>query len=247
MDEQPDDTSEQEQERVRRLLAAASPPSEATMPDDVTARLDDVLASLGAERAAGAPESEGAESSPDPVGGAPAEPIGVGAVTGATELSSRRRPRWPRLLVAAAAVSVVGLGIGNLVGDLSGVSGGGESASTADSAGEAVRPGSQAEKSLTGREPGAPLTRLHTASIRVDVQRVEDRSLAERVSDNPEGWSEACVHPATAPHDEWLRVRLDGAAAVLVLRAPEGGRRTADVFTCDDGTSPAVSTTVAAR
>ena len=231
MDEQHDDaTSEKEQERVRRLLAAASPPSETEMPEDLSARLDDVLASLASERAAGT-----------------AEPIEVGTVTGATELRSRRRRKWPQLLAAAAAVSVIGLGIGNLVGDLNGVAGGGGAASTADSAGGSADSNAQAEKSLPEMRPGAPTPQLHTASLRVDVQGIEDRSLAERVSDNPEGWSEACVHPPAAPHDEFLPVRLDGAAAVLVLRAPEGGRRTADVFTCDDGSSPAVSTTVTAR
>lgn len=242
MDEHDDHTSEEEQERVRRLLAAASSPPDPEMPEDVSARLDDVLASLASERADAAPGAD-----------APIAPVEGDSVTAPTELASRRRRRWPRLLAAAAAVSVIGLGIGNLVDDLAGVGGGGEAASTADSAGDAgsapqregaPEAGDQAdEKSLSG----SVTAELHTSSLREDAQRVENRSLARPVTDDPEAWSEACVQPATGPGDEWVRARLDGVAAVLVLRAPEGGRRTADVFTCDDAVSPAASTTVVVR
>ena len=244
MDEHDDHTSEEEQERVRRLLAAASSPPDPEMPEDVSARLDDVLASLASERAEPAPDA-GPEAAVAPDAG--------DAVTAPTELASRRRRRWPRLLAAAAAVSVIGLGIGNLVDDMAGVGGGGEAASTADSAGDAgsapqregaPEAGDQADnKSLSG----SVTAELHTSSLRGDAQRVENRSVARPVTDDPEAWSEACVQPATGPGDEWVRARLDGVAAVLVLRAPEGGRRTADVFTCDDAVSPAASTTVVVR
>ena len=247
MDEHDDYTSEEEQERVRRLLAAASSPPDPEMPEDVSARLDDVLASLASERADAAPEAP--DSGPD----AANAPVAGDSVTAPTELASRRRRRWPRLLAAAAAVSVIGLGIGNLVDDLAGVGGGGEAASTADSAGDAgsapqregaPEAGDQAdEKSLSG----SVTAELHSSSLRDDAQRVENRSLARPVTDDPEAWSEACVQPATGPGDEWVRARLDGVAAVLVLRAPEGGRRTADVFTCDYAVSPAASTTVDVR
>lgn len=248
MDEHDDNTSEEEQERVRRLLAAASSPPDPEMPEDVSARLDEVLASLASERA-DAPEAPDAAPGAD----APIAPVEGDSVTAPTELASRRRRRWPRLLAAAAAVSVIGLGIGNLVDDLAGVGGGGEAASTADSAGDAgsapqregaPEAGDQAdEKSLSG----SVTAELHTSSLRDDAQRVENRSLARPVADDPEAWSEACVRPATGPGDEWVRARLDGVAAVLVLRAPEGGRRTADVFTCDYAVSPAASTTVDVR
>ena len=247
MDEHDDHTSEEEQERVRRLLAAASSPPDPEMPEDVSARLDDVLASLASERADAAPEAP--DSGPD----AANAPVAGDAVTAPTELASRRRRRWPRLLAAAAAVSVIGLGIGNLVDDLAGVGGGGEAASTADSAGDAgsapqregaPEAGDQAdEKSLSG----SVTAELDSSSLRDDAQRVENRSLARPVTDDPEAWGETCVQPATSPGDEWVRARLDGVAAVLVLRAPEGGRRTADVFTCDDAVSPAASTTVVVR
>ncbi len=92
-------TPEQE-EQVRRALAAA-PPVEG-LPAEVAARLDATLADLVAERAAG-------ESGPEP-----------GVVT---SLEERRRRRWPGVLVAAAAVSVLAYGVGTTLGGV-GLSGG---------------------------------------------------------------------------------------------------------------------------
>ena len=92
---------------------------------------------------------------------------------------------------------------------------------------------------------GAP--RLRTSSLTVDLQRIEDFGLAVPVADTPRRWAEACVRPETVAGDEWLPVRLDGEAAVLVLGAPADGRRTAEVFTCDDGDRPAATTTLDAR
>lgn len=92
-------TPEQE-EQVRRALAAA-PPAEG-LPADVAARLDATLADLVAERATG-------KDDPKP-----------GAVP---SLEDRRRRRWPGVLVAAAAVSVLAYGVGTTLGGV-GLSGG---------------------------------------------------------------------------------------------------------------------------
>lgn len=227
--------SMQEQERVRRLLAAASAPTE-RMPEEVADRLDDLLASL-------VPERDGDASPPetdDP--GTPendAEPSPVPP----TSLDARRRHRWPQLLVAAVAVSVLALGIG----DLARHQGGGQASSTAGSAGGSVQPNLSERGPRAADQQGPPAPLLRTATLRSDAQRVEDRSLARPVSKTPAAWRAACVHPATGSGDEWLAVRLDGDPAVLVLRAPEGGRRTADVYTCDDAATPAASATVEAR
>jgi hypothetical protein len=266
-DEQQDDA----QDQVSRLLAAAAFPEDAPMPADVASRLDDVLAGLVSERAAG---EAGAEER--------AEPVPAGEVTGATRLGSARgRRRWPQLLVAAAAVSVVGIGVTTLgtgTGSDSGSESAGGAATVQDRADQdgAVRGGAatsapseekaapeltrdadvpQAQKrgrdtAATGGRSGTLDTRpprLRTGSLTVAVQRVEDFALAVPVAERSRRWAQACVHPDTASGDEWLPVRLDGAPAVLVLRAPSGGRRTADVFTCDDARSPAASTTVDAR
>lgn len=238
-----DDTRDQEQ--VSRLLAAAAGPSsdEPRLPDDVAQRLDDVLAGLASERAA-RPGDE---------------------VAGVTELGPRRRKRWPQLLVAAAAVSVLGIGVGNVMGGGqseqadSGASSSvqseerpaaeDEAAPAPTSGGSVERSGEptdadgQAADSLDTRR----VQRLRSSSLTIDVQRIEDFGLAVPVSENRRELAKACARPETGAGDEWLRVRLDGQEAVLVLRAPVEGRRTADVFTCDDAGSPAASTTVDAR
>lgn len=239
-----DDT--QDQEQVSRLLAAAAGPSsdEPRMPDDVAQRLDDVLAGLVSERAS-RPGDE---------------------VAGVTELGPRRRKRWPQLLVAAAAVSVLGIGLGNVMG------GGGHNEQADSSAGRAVqseeRPEAEdeaapaptsegsidrsgepadADKPVAGSLDTRRLQRLRSGSLAVDVQQIEDFDLAVPVGGTRRELAKACAVPETRAGDEWLRVRLDGEEAVLVLREPVEGRRTADVFTCGDAGSPAASTTVDAR
>lgn len=251
MNEQHDEAAASEQEQVSRLLAAAGgPPPE--LPHDVAARLDDVLAGLVADR-----ETD-RETGPVP----------ADEVAGVTELAPRRRRRWPQLLVAAAAVSVLGIGLGNIVQPAQ------QEAMTADSAGSAAEEEpraaqredavegsaplkSQSDRSAAENQDGRALTgsvseparrpRLRSESLTVDVQRIEDFGLAVPVADTQRQWADACVRPETQAGAEWLPVRLDGERAVLVLGAPADGRRTAEVFTCDEGDRPAVSTTVDAR
>jgi hypothetical protein len=257
---------------VSRLLAAAERPEDARMPRSVAERLDAVLADLVTERAAGEPHAQdasrpGAGSAAAPSPEAPAGPeAGTGPVppeevTGVTELASRRRRWGPRLLVAAASVSVLALGVGVAVDDLTGSGGEGAMSSGAGASqqergadaqdraeapgpAEDGGPGIQSGRSLDA--VGAP-ARLRTASLRADLQRVEDVGVAEPVSSDPRRWREACVRPATGAGDEWAPVRLDGEPGVVVLRAPAGGRRTAEVFACGRPGSPVASTTVEAR
>ena len=86
-------TPEQE-EQVRRALASAPP--ESAMPPEVAARLDAALAGLVAERSA-RPDHE-QDTGPEPAA--------------AVALEERRRRRWPRVLVAAASVSLLAYGAG---------------------------------------------------------------------------------------------------------------------------------------
>ncbi len=266
MNEQHDEAEDQ----VSRLLAAAAgPPEENRIPDDVALRLDDVLAGLASERGGSQP------ADPVPAGG----PVLPDEVTGVTQLATRRRKRWPQLLVAAAAVSVIGIGLGNLLGDgslnaTSQDSSAGAAHSTAEdgavaggdmaedngseaeadkpadamsSDGKAVAPEVQRDHGPTELAERPLRPRLRSDSLTVGLQRIEVFSLAVPVAETKRRWALACVQPQTGPGDEWLPVRLDGEPAVLVLRAPAGGRRTADVFTCDDATDPAASTTVDAQ
>lgn len=232
---------EQHQDDVRRLLRAAAQPPPG-MPTHVSARLDEVIAGLSGERSG------------------PAD--GESVVT-PLRRERARRPRWPQVLVAAAAVSVLGLGIGNLAGQQAGQS---ESASGGDAALESVpedaaepapEPGAAADTDEQSRESAdavpdvtlnghaiGPEVRLRTRSLTVDVQRVEDFGLAAAVAD---GWEGACLRPDVPSASSWLPVRLDGAPAVLVLQPPSDGVRRAEVYTCDDAATPAATTTVDAR
>jgi hypothetical protein len=162
--------------------------------------------------------------------------------------------------VAAAAVSVVGLGVGNFVQRDEGDAASSADQATAEMAEEREDAGAGAaapavpDANAQSRRPdgGSSLVvgerpRLRTASLALDVQRIEDFGLANPVDRGSAGWQESCVRPATGGGDAWLLVRLDGEPAVLVLRAPTGGRRTGDVFACGTAGAPVTSVTVDAR
>lgn len=233
-----------EQQRVARLLAAAASSAPA-LPEDVAGRLDETLARLAAERRE--------------------TPVDDGVV----DLGERRRRRWPGLLVAAATVSVVGLGVGTMLdtgfeGDSAatdagsvvdeGAAGGGAEPEVAAEREASELDGSETEsRAQSGQAPSpealsadaARPPRLSTTSLVPDAQRIEDFSLAAPAP-TPR-LDRRCVDTGTSSGDTWLRVRLDGEPAVLVLRAPEGGRRTAEVFTCDDPGTPTASARIDER
>lgn len=232
------------QERaVSDLLAGLRPKGAA--PADVTARLDDVLAGLVAERA-GDTEDAGRDE---------------GAVD---DLSQRRKPRWPAVLVAAAAVTVVGLGLGNVLE--SGVGGAGDESNagvTSDEAavdaggGEAATGPQEADRRAAAdakASPGSPLAgsadparrlqRLRSDSLALDVQRLAEFALvSDRGRPAPQVLAR-CAMPVAAANDEVLAVRFDGAPATLVIQAAKDGVRRADVYACDEGTDPLATTFV---
>ncbi|HZJ05979.1 MAG TPA: hypothetical protein VFD59_10975 [Nocardioidaceae bacterium] len=248
---------EAEQDDVRRLLAALDDPAPA-MPEEVAQRLDDVLAGLVAERAGTTPGH------------------GSAAVT---DLSERRAARWPRLLVAAAAVTVLGLGIGNVMSGTESVQSSDEAASDEDgdagdasaqdqAAPEAAGPdtASKREDKDEDREAAAAaksqqdtgriaVPRLRSDSLNTDAQRVSDSpvlagipgGLLGGLSAEARGEIRGCVAPATGRGDELIVVRLDGEPATMVLRAPENGRRAAEVYACDHAGPPLASTRVDTR
>lgn len=240
---------ELDEQAVRRVLGAAARPGP-PMPPDVADRLDEVLSELVAGRSL-------------PLG--PTEEAGSAVVVPLTRTGGPRR-RWPQVLVAAAAVSVLGLGIGNLAsrpGQSETAAGGAdtavESLDDGGGQGEQGAPGAPGEETdaLSGAasdpdrgelgydgQGRGSAPRLRIRSLTVDVQRVEDFGLARATAD---GWRGACLRPDAPAASAWLPVRLDGVAAVLVLHPPSGGVRRAEVFTCDDASSPAASTTVDAR
>ena len=183
-------TPEQE-EQVRRVLASA--PAEGPMPPEVAARLDAALAELVAHRSPAEQDPEAA--GPDPEQG--------GEVV---SLEERRRRRWPKVLVAAASVSVLAYGVGVVSG---GIGGGSAEMSTAtsDSAGadsDNGAAGGRAESEeeaapLPAERGGAPtdsavlreqllsadVVSLRAATLRRDVARVVDAGAVFSTDDAP--------------------------------------------------------------
>ena len=214
------------EERVRRLLADGR--HDQPMPDDVADRLDRVLADLQRE----------ARRTPAPV-----------------DLAARRRRRIGRnVLVAAAAVVVLGVGISRL--DLSGQDGAGGSAdsgtaSAPESAARDDEAGADVADGANGLVEHRPLV-LSSEGFERQVRRAAAGPLAsladlpqEEAGDADQGAGSArawCDEPGWG-RGERVRVRYDGERGVLVLRTPVGDTRDVDLYLCGDAT-PTRSTAV---
>lgn len=243
-----------DEEAVRRLLAASAGPLET--PPDVVHRLDEVLADLKAEPA-------GSRRDTDP---AARTTVGTAAVT---NLAGRRTRRWPKVLVAAAAVSLLGVGLGNVMDDLGGSASDSATAGSAEGgavAREQLDAGAAVEDDDRDRAEASPeqvvpsggsaarsLPRLRTESVTVDAARILAFTPAVSADgDGPQLLSErsvvgSCLSPDLRRGDLAVAVRLDGERATLVFRAARDGRREVEVYPCDDATSPVVTTTVDPR
>jgi hypothetical protein len=215
---------EEEMSVSRALRDLPAPP----LPPALAERLDAQLAQLRAERSVG---------SRAPLAGVP-----VAGVPVAADVAARRR-RWPRLLLAAAAVLVGGYAVGTAVdGSLGGAgsadSSAGASGSTADHSTASRSTAVGGADRLVRSSPVA----LHAASLSSDVRR-----LLRAGSPKPAAaLGAACpLPPGAAGGASWL-VRYDGGRAVLVThRLPDHRRVRATVYACG-GTAPAATTTVRA-
>jgi hypothetical protein len=224
------------------------------MPPEVAARLDATLADLVAERPAAQSGQQREEAAGDAPAPAPVVP-----------LEERRRRRWPRVLVAAASVSVLAYGVGFVLNglELSGGSaestaardetfaGGGAGADTdsglvpedAPQGLEGPRDGVQVQGSrvLARKLLVAGTVRLHSGSLREEVQRLVDSTVDARgpvpLTDRKGTLDTlaSCAEPATARGDRLAAARFDGQPATLVLRKATGGARVAEVYSCGDG------------
>ena len=262
-------TPEQE-EQVRRALAAAagrqdpdSPTSPESMPPEVAARLDGVLAELAAPRRAGSDPVDAPATWPR------AEDDGVAGPARA------RRRRWSRVLVAAAAVAVVALG-GTAVVTGALTSTGSSDATSAGSASSETRDdtGGQQQKAAPSADAGlaAPRTAggdtpaaapaLRSAHLQRDVGRLLRGGVAAFAAPRPQhdGASASppsptgarapaagCARPATTAGDRLVAVRLDGRRATLLLRPAGGGTQEAQIYSCGDPVTPVASTRVPTR
>lgn len=210
-----------EQEEVRRLLAGAR--HDEPMPAPVVARLDRVLAELAEEPARDAPV--------------------VGLAT--------RRRRATQLLVAAAAVIAVGIGVDQLVGN-------DESVTSAETTSDRDEPAAGVEEESaesSGAETGSE------ASDQADAQAPEDGVTVRRgvVELDREAYADdvtalreqagsldmlgsldsAYATGVACRSDSWgegtfVPVLYDGAPAVLVFRRASGDTQVADLYRCGD-------------
>lgn len=215
----------EEQARVRGLLASVGAQPEST-PTDVVARLDDVLADLVAGRSA--------------------------SVVSLHERSAqeRRRRRWPRTLMAAAAVLAGGYSVGTVA--FSGSDDAGDASVAADSAVD--RPSESSESSESSEGEGRQLTgtaapgrmtaelaeqllpvgrvTLGSSSLAADVAAVLRRGENGTSGGTAGGFSEGCVPRALGSGDTWTTARYDGRPAVLVVGPERDGTVVATVYGC---------------
>lgn len=233
-------TPEQEDD-VARLLADTAGP--VRMPADVAARLDDVLAGLVAERS----DSTGPATAPD-------------SVEDADELARERaRRRWPRVLLAAAAVVVGGYTVGTVASDglLSGSAESASGGADADSSTaqedslqadeyQEENPGggpvagdveSAPEASDTGAMKLLRTVRLRPDTLERDVRRalrLLDAAPAASLSrQGTELADSTCPGPPLGKRERSLPVRYDGGPAVLVAGPERGGVVGATVHSCE--------------
>ena len=249
-------TPEQE-EQVRRALAAAgrdgAGEEDRSVPPDVAARLDRVLAELVQDRS---------PSVGTPTGTPTGTPSGTptGTPTGqADDLATRRRRKWPNALVAAAAVAVIAVagwavatrGLGSSGNDSSASSASSSSDSGGGAAQDRVRPESGVAPSPSdgGRFVApVPAVRLRTATLDADVRRAA--AALTSPAKNAEGAgggsarATACATPAVPRGADVVDVRLDGQRATLVLDPPADGARVARIYSCDDASTPVATRTV---
>lgn len=224
-----------DEQSIRDLLRSAH--DAPSMPSDVADRLDEVLAGLVSER--------------------------TGSPPAVVELAERRNRRWPKVLVAAAAVTVIGLGIGNALDDFGSGDSSGVTAAE-DAAGGDARLDASTDGTIGAEPESAPsalakgrdtdqrlsdLSRLRSTSLPGDAQRLADLALPATPTAMADSLRAApsCKTPETRPGDDLFAVRLDRDPATIVFRKAEDGVRRADVYACDNSKEPVETTFVTAK
>ena len=238
-------TEPAQEAHVRALLGDVGA-SDEPIPAEVSARLDDTLARLRAERVlsgedqAAGPTDPAADAGPDEDEQADVVPL---------------RRRWlPRAAGAAAAVIVLGVGgvaavrLGTDRGQDSAASGGVASdtapsseASTdapAPSTGSGATPGPKSRALRESAGAVRALPALTSASFDTDVAALL-RTDPDVVTPGDQGTdrsdallARACPGPAVADGAAATPVRLDGRLAVLLVHPAEEGRQLVEAWTC---------------
>jgi hypothetical protein len=215
--ETPETPGSPEAEAVRRLLAEARHTE--PMPDDVVARMDDVLAGLRETGTSGE-----TPSAPD---------------AAVVPLVTHRRRRAAGLLVAAAAIVVGGVAVAQHLP----TSGGGSGASaTAQDRVENAAPqsagGTLGNTGSSGDAPTAtptPLVRAGRLVVRPQQFGLDALAGRRLLHDSPDTRMDAvkaagCVVPSGS--GEVLRATYRRAPAALVYRQPSGGSQVVDLYVC---------------
>ena len=218
-------------ERIRRLLADARHTE--PMPQEVADRLDEVIASLSADRAESARPGVMRAATPAPV----------------VELAARRRRTAANLLIAAAAVVAVGVGISQVLPD--GLGGGADTASqeTAEDSGagsdaEAGGAGGPAVVSPDEAPTDRAIVKVRAKRFGADVRAVQRRALADGLGESGQefmGGADCLTSDVGAGTK--VPASYDGTPAVVVLRVPSGDVQVVDLYLCGD-TEPRRSITL---
>jgi hypothetical protein len=216
-----------EQEAVRRLLAEAR--HDEPVPPAVVVRLDETLARLVADRGE---DPLLHTTSPAPV----------------VDLGARRRRIAGMGLLAAAAVVVAGVALGQVLPSGSGDSGSGSAdgggaadSSTAQdfesgdsSAADDPSAGMSAPNSMKSVAPFADAPAISSADPALEQQLLDlrDQAKASRRATAYDATS-SCTMPALGPGRRLL-VEVDGLDGVAVFRVPDGTTQQVDVYACAD-------------
>ncbi len=214
-----------EQDAVRRLLAQAR--HDAPAPDEVVARLDDALAWLVAERGA----------APLPAAEADRAPV--------VDLGARRRRRVGVALLAAAAVVVGGVALGQGLpsgsGDAGSASAGGDMATSqedapsderdaSDSAGGAE---SQATSPQAKQATSVPTLSTSDDHLAQELRRLEPRTGARRnplTLDAPDAFCVSGIGPGRR-----LAAEVNDQPGVVIYRPRSGDAQQVALYICGDG------------
>ena len=229
----PDAPLTPEHDAVRRLLADAR--HTGPTPPEVVARLDEALATLVAEHGAEHVVEHGAGTPPSEA----AAPVSLGA---------RRRRVVGIGLLAAAAVVVAGVGVGQVLprgaddGGSADSAGAGASAGASDNSAGSDTGLERSAKGSAGAEPGPESLRTYSAQSGEPSLTSSDPALAEQlVQLRSEGVlfrggdpaaALSCAGPADAGGRR-LPAPPDGRPGLVVARRPAGDTPRVELYTCD--------------
>lgn len=226
-----------EQERVRRLLAEAR--HAAPVPSVVAARLDETLASLVAER-----------------GGAPLEDSDTrsdGHATPVVDLGARRRRRVGIGLLAAAAVVVAGVAVGQALPRMSGSddasSSGGVAADSEGSSrefGGDQTDGGAADSSSGAEAPESMKSRAPTPLVGAPTLSSSDTDLTDRLTELRSSQADMSAMSQRRQLLDLVRAcdlrgvgqgrrvaaEVDGQDGLVVFRRPDGAAQEVALYVC---------------